>query len=141
MKKKFKHRMTGRKRQPDGTGTNPGGEGADPTSSLPQPGSHLMVGESYDREEDKANAAGEQVFSTGRLPQPDGPESVPARGSDNDQEAWNADVDGGGGSQKHSHPRSDVKVSIGSGPREELEGAHPSPSTPSISHGGKLDST
>jgi len=46
MKKKIKHRLTGRKRKPDGT--NPGGEGADSTSSLPQSEHHILAGEQPD---------------------------------------------------------------------------------------------
>jgi len=143
MKKKVKYRLglIGRKRKPDGAGANPGEEGAGSTSLLPQPEPHVVVGESYDREGDKADAAGQPVFSTDQPPQPDAPLSVPARGSDNDQGGGEADVDGGEASQRHSYPRPDVEVAVGSEHSEELEGVYPSPSTPSISHDGKPDST
>jgi len=140
MKKKAKRLLTGKKRKPDGTATNPG-EGFNPASSVPQPEPHVVVGESYDGEGDKADAAGEPVFSTDQPPQPDGPESVPAHGSDGGQEGGEPDVDGGEASQMDSHPRPDVEVAVGSGHSEEHEGVHPSPSTPSISHDGKPDGT
>jgi len=142
MKKKAKHRLglTGKKAKPDGTAANPGGEGADSTSSLPQPESHVTVGGSCDGEGDKADAAGEPDFSMGP-PQPDGPESVPAYGVDNGQEGGEADVDGGEASQMHLHPHPDVEVAVGSGHSGEPEDVYPSPPTPLISHDGKPDST
>jgi len=138
MKKKFKHRLTGGKRKPDETGAHPGGEGANSTGSLLQPDPHVVTSENYDQEGDRASAAGERVFSTDPPPQPDEPEPVPARGSDSDQEGGEVDADGGEASQERSHPRPDVEIAVGSG---ELEGTHSSPSTPSISHGGKPDGT
>jgi len=123
MKNKFKQRLTRKKHKPDGTGTNPGGERADSTSSLPQQDSHVVVGDSYGREGDGANAGGEQAFSTDRL-QLDGPEPVTAHGSDNGQERGKADVE----------------VAVGSGRSGELKGVNPSPSAPSISRGGIPDS-
>jgi len=142
MKKKAKHRLglTGKKAKPDGTAANPGGEGADSTSSLPQPESHVVVGESYDGEGDRADAAGEPVFPAGP-PQPDGPGSVPAHGVDNGQEGGETDVDGGEASQMDLHPHPDVEVAVGSEHSGEPEGVYPSPPTPSISHDGKPDST
>jgi len=137
MKKKVKHRLIG-KRRPGRTGANLGGERTDSTSSLPQLGPHVVAGEGYDREGDRANAAGERVFSTDLPPQSAEPESVPARENDNGQEE--AGVDGKEASQRHSYPHPDVEVAVGSGRSGELEGVHPSPSTPSISHGGKPDS-
>jgi len=137
MKKKLKHRLTGGKRKRDGTAANPDGE----TSSLPQPEHHVVEGESHNREGDRASVAGERVFSTDRPPQPVEPESVPAREDDNGQGGEVADVDGGEASQRHSHPHPDVEVAVGSGHSGEPEGVHPSPSTPSISHGGKLNGT
>jgi len=141
MKKKAKHLLTGKKRKQDGTGANPGEEGADSTSALPQPESHVVVDESCDEEGDKADVAGEPVFSMGQPPQPDGPESVPARGGDVNREGEGADVDGGEASQMNSHPHPGVEVAVGSGYGGEPQGVYPSPSTPSILHGGKPDST
>jgi len=109
MKKKL-NRLTGGKRKPDGMTANPDEERTDSTSLPPQPKPHVVAGESYDREGDRVNIAGERVFSTDPPPQP-------ARGGDNGQEG------------------------LGSGHSGELEGVNPSPSTPSISHGRKLDST
>jgi len=140
-KKKAKHLLTGKKRKPDGTGANPGEEGADSTSSLPQPEPHVVVGESYDGEGDEADAAGEPVFSTDPPPQPGGSEPVPAHGVDNGQEGGETDVDGGEASQMDSHPHPDVEVAVGSEHGGEPEGVYPSLSTPSISHSGEPDST
>ena len=140
MKKKAKHLLTGKKRKPDGTATNPG-EGVNPASSVPQQEPHVVVGESYDREGDKAGAAGEPVFSTDQPPQPDGPESGPAPGSDGGQEGGETDVDGGEASLMDSHPYPDIEVAVGSEHSGELEGVYLSLSTPSISHDGKPDGT
>jgi len=124
-KKKFKHRLTGRKRKPDGTEADPGGERAGSTTSLPQQG-------------DGANVAGEQV---GRPPHPDGLVSMPTRGSNNGQEEGQTDVDGGEASQRDSCTRPDVEIVAGSGHSGELEGVYTFPSTPSIPYGGSVDST
>jgi len=140
-KKKIKHLLTGRKRKPDGMGPNPGGEGADSTTSVPQPELHVVADEGHDREEDTANAAGVRASSTDRPPQPDGPESVPARGNDNGQEGGEADVDRWEASQKDSHPHPDVEVAVGGAHGGELERVYPSPSTTSISRGVEPDST
>jgi len=144
MKKRFKHRLTGRKRKPDGTEVNTGGEGTDSASSLTRPESHIVADEGRGREGDRTNAAGEQIFSTDRPLQPGGPESVPPRGCDDGREQGEVDIDGGeGASQRcsHLHPGVDVDVAVGSGRGGELEGVDPSPSAPSISHDGKPDST
>jgi len=138
MKKKAKHLLTGKKRKPDGTATNPG-EGVDSASSVPQLEPHVVVGGSYDGEGDKAGAAGEPGFSTDQPPQPAGPESVPAPGSDDGREGGETDVDGGEASLMDSHPRPDVEVAAESGHSGELEEVQSSSSTPSISHGGKPD--
>jgi len=140
MKKKFKQQLTGKKHRPDGTGANPGEETPDSTSSLPQPNPHVVADESH-KKRDRADAAGERASSTVRPPQPDGPESVPARGNDNRQEGEEADVDEREASQKDSHPNPDVEVMVGSGRSGELEAVDPSPSTPSISHGAEPDGT
>jgi len=140
MKKKFKHRLPGGKRKQDGTGSTFDGdlERIDSTSSLPQPEPHVVEDESYDREGDTTDAVGGQVIST-NWPQPDGPGSVPARGSDDDQGGGEADVDGGEPSQRGSRPHPDAEVAVRNGRGGELEGVYPSPSTPSIPHSGKPD--
>jgi len=140
MKKKAKHLLAGKKRKPGGTATNPG-EGVDSVSSVLQPEPRVAVGGSYDGEGDKAGAAGEPAFSTDQPPQSDGPESVPAHGSDGGQEGGEPDVDGGEASLMDSHPYPDVEVAVGSEHSGELEGVYLSPSTPSISHDGKPDGT
>jgi len=141
MKKRFKQRLAGGKRKQDGAGTNPGGEGTDSTSSLPQPDLRVVAGESCGGKGDKADAVGERVFSAGPPPHPDRPESVPARGGDNVHEGGEADVGEGEANQRHSNPHPDFEIAVGSGRSGEPEGVHPSPSIPSISHGGNLDST
>jgi len=140
IKKKFKHRLPGGERKQDGMGSILDGdlERADSTSSLPQQEPHTVTDQSYDREGDRADVAGEQIASANR-PQPDGPESVPTRGSDNDQGDGEADIDGEEPSQRGSGPHSDVEVAVGNGRGGELEGVYLSPSTPSIPHGGKPD--
>jgi len=132
MKMRLEHRLTGGKRKRGGAGANSGGETTDSMSSLPQSEPHVVAGGSHDIEGDRANVAGERVFLTDP-PQPAEPESVPARESDNGQ--------GGEVSQRHSHTHPHVEVAVGSGHSGEPEGLHPSPSTPSISHSGKLDGT
>jgi len=132
MKKKAKHRLglTRKKYTPDGMAANPGGEGADSMSSLPQPESHVVVGGSYDGEGDKADAAGEPDFSTGPPPQPDGLESVPARGDD----------DRGDPTGQNLH--SDSEIEVESGSSRESEWFSLSGSAPSLSlHGGEPDGT
>jgi len=141
MKKKAKHLLTGKKRKQDGTATNPGSEGADSASLLPRPEPHVVVDKSYDGEGDKAGVAGEPDFSTDRPPQPDGPGSVPACGSDGGKQGGEADVDGGEAGQMQSCTHPDVEIDMGGGYGGEPEGAHPSPSAPSIPHNEKPDST
>ena len=100
-----------------------------------------MADESRDQEDDKADAAGVQTSSADRPPQPDGPLSVPAGGSDNGQEGGEADVDGGEATQKDSHPHPNVEVAVAGAHSGELERVYPPPSTPSISRGVGPDST
>jgi len=140
MKKKFKQGLAGKKRKPDGTGVDPGGERADSTISLPQSEPHVVAGGSYNQEGDRADVAGERTSSMDQ-PQPDEPKSVPARGSDNGHGGGEADDDGGEAGQTHLYPHPDVEVAAGSEPGGELEGINPSSSAPSISHGGKPGST
>jgi len=135
MKKKFKRRLPRRKHKPDGTGATSDGnpERVGSMSSPPQPGPHPIADKSYDREGNRADAAGKQVSSVNRPSQPDGPESC---GSDNGQGGGEADVDREKASQRDSRPHSGAEVTVGSG----RDGIYPSPSTPSISHSGEPDS-
>jgi len=87
LKKKAKHRITGKKSSPDKTEANVDGLRLDPGSDP-----HVFVGGSHDQEGNGANADGGQVLSTIQLPQPDERSSVPARASGDDQER-RADVD------------------------------------------------
>jgi len=139
--KKFKHRLTGKKRKPDGTVPNPREDGAGSTSSLPQPESRVVADESNNRKGDRANVAGGRIFPMDQPRQPDGPESVPELGSNNGKEGGKADADGGEGSKRDLYPHPDVGVAVGGGHNGEFEGTRPSPPAPSISHGGKPDST
>jgi len=138
LKKKVKHRLTGSKPKLNETGV-------DSTGSRPGSESRVVAGGSHDQEGKQSHADGGQVPSTIRLPQPDEPGSVLTHGSANDQERREGDADV---EQASSHLHSvDVEVAEGSGPaegkdigKEKVERVDPSPSTTSISHGGKHDS-
>jgi len=130
-KKKLKQRLTGRRRKPDGTGANPGGERVDSTSSLPRPDPHVVAGESHGQG-NSTNADGEQVRLTDR-PQPEEPESVSTCGGGNDQE--------GEVSQIHPPLHPDSESGMGS-ESSEVEWFSLSGSTASLSlHGGEPDGT
>lgn len=147
LKKKFKHRLTGRKSKSNKTAADTGGSNS--TSLRPSSDSRVVAGDGQDREGGETNADGSQVLSTNRPPQPDEPESVPARGSENDQERREADIDGSEVNQTHSLLDPDVEVAVGSEPgregktmdEEKVEQVYPSPSPTSIPHGGKPDGT
>ena len=141
MKKKFKHRLPGRKRKPDGSVANPeeDSERADSTSSLPQQEPRVIAGESYDRGGDGADTPGEQVPSMDRPPQP---ESAPACGGDSGQEEEEADIDGREANQRHPHLHPDSEIGVGSGSSQEVEWFSLAGSTPSLSlRGREPDST
>ena len=150
LKKKLKHPLTGRKNKPGGTGVDIGGEKLDPAGSLPRSGPHVVAGGGYNRDEDGAKADRQQVRSTDRLsqfPQPDQSESVPARGSKNDQDRGDEGVSGGGVSRDHSNPHPGAEVVVEGGPNrsrddadgEKTELVYPSPSIPSIQCSGKTN--
>ena len=116
-----------------------------------------------------AKTVGENVDSSGSLPQPEPtatasnrspgegsgykavgsqviskdqspqPEPGPAGRDDDDRERREADEEGDGVDQSHSRPEPDVEVVVDSGPSREVEQVHPSPSTPSIPPSGKPD--
>jgi len=149
LKKKVKHRLTGKKSKPNKTGIDAGGESAGSTSSRPASEPHVVVGGSHDREGKEPNAGGGQVLSTIRLPQPDEPGSTPACGSVDEQGRRGAEVNVEQVEQALSHLHSaDVEVGDGSGPSEgkgvdgvKVGRIYPSQSTTSIPHDGKPDST
>jgi len=114
MKKKFKHRLTRTKRKPDRTGADARGERAVSTGSLPLPEPRVVAGA------DGANADGRQAYSM-------------------DLGRREADIGGGGFSQRHSHLRSDVESEMGSKPSGEVERVCPSTSTPQIPSSGKTN--
>jgi len=149
LKKKVKHRLTGRKPKPNETGADVGGERVDSTGSRPQSEPHVVAGGSNDQGGEEPDARGGQTLLTIQLPQPDEPGSTPGRGIVNDQERRGADVDGGEVEQAYSHLRSDVEVAEGDGPTEEkdtideekVERVDPSPSATLVLHYGKPNST
>ena len=134
LKKKVKHRLTGRKPKPDKTG-----ERVDSTGSFPGAEPHVVAGGSHGQEGDGANADGGQVSFSVQLPQLDEPGSALARGSVNNRERRGGDIDEGEVEQI------DVEVAEGSGPAErkdigeKVEQVYLSPS--SIPHDGKSYST
>ena len=93
LKKKVKYRLTGSKPKPNGPGADVGGERVESTGSRLGSEPHVIAGGSHDQEGDGANVGGGQIISTVRLPQPDDPGSVLTRGSANDQEGMETDVD------------------------------------------------
>jgi len=149
LKKKVKHRLTGKKPKPNKTVIDAGGESAGSTSSRPASEARIVVGGSRDQGGKEPDAGGGQVRSTIRLPQPDEPGPTPASGSVNDQGRRGADVDVEEVEQALSHLHSaDVKVGDGSGPAKgkgvdgmKVEQIYPSQSTTSIPHDGKPGST
>ena len=146
LKKKFKPGSKNRK--PNRPGAESIGESVDSASSLVQPPPHVVTGSSRVQEEDRTKRGVQQVRSNDRLQPPD-VEQEPVRGGDNSHEGEGVGVDGGEVSQRHSRPHSDVEGAAGSGPgregnradEENLGQGNPSPSTPSILHRGKPDSS
>jgi len=148
LKKKVKHRLTGRKPKPSETGADVGGERVDSRGSRPESEPHVVAGGSRDQGGEEPDAEGGQILSMIRLPQPDELGSVLARGSVNNRGRREADVDGGEVEQAYSHLHSDAEVVEGSEPAEgrdidgeKVERVDPSPSTTSIPHDRKPNST
>ena len=148
LKKKVKHRLTGRKPKPNETGADVGGERVDSTGSRPESEPHVVAGGSHDQGGKEPDAEGGQVLSTIRLPQSDELGSMLASESVNNRGRRGADVDGGEVEQVYSHLHSDVEVVEGSEPvegrdidEEKVERVDPSPSTTSIPHDRKPNST
>ena len=145
LKKKVKHRLTGKKSKPNETGTDFDDDSTGPLSGTDP---HVVAGGSHDQEGEGANADGGQVISMVR-PQPNEPGSASGRGGGNDQGRKGIDVDVREVNETHLHLHSiDVGVAEGSGPTEgkdiggeKVERGYPSPSTTSIPHDGKPDST
>ena len=131
LKKKLKPRQPGNKRKPERTGTDAGGERVDSTDSLPRPEPHLLSGGDRDQEGSGANVVGGHVFSTNRPSQPDEPEPVPVRGSEDDREGGEVDVD--------AHPDVEAEGEGNGVGGKKVEQVYPSPSTPSLVCGGRPD--
>ena len=149
LKKKVKHRLTGRKPKSNETRANVGGERVDSTGSRPEPEPRVVAGGSHDQGGKGPDAEGGQTLLTIRPPQPDELGPIPARGGMNDQERRGADVDGGEVEQAYSHLRSDVEVVERGGPAkgndtidgEKVEPIDPSLPATSVLHYGKPNST
>ena len=146
LKKKVKHRLTGKKFKPNETGAD---VGVDSTGSLSGAEPRVVAGGSHDKEGEGANVGGGQAISTAR-PQQDEPGSESGRGSGNDQGRKGADISGREVNETHSHLHSvDVGAVEGSGPAEgkDTDGenvgrlVYPSPSTALVPHDGKPGST
>jgi hypothetical protein len=145
LKKKVKRRLAGRKRESGRTGAGARGESVDPAGPPPQAEPPVVAGGHHDGDGNGANADGQQVHSTDRPQQPDEPESVPAHGSENDQERGEGDVDER--VVRYSHPRPDAEMTVESGrgrdgkdpDGKKVEQAYPSLSTASIPHSGTPD--
>ena len=145
LKKKLKHRFAKSKRESGGTGAGAHGYSVDQVGPPPRAEPPVVAGGSHDRDGNGANADEQRVRSTDRPQQPDEPESVPARGSENDEERGEANIDGRVVS--YSHPPMDVEVTMESGDSRDgndpdgkkVERGYLSPSTASIPHSGTPD--
>jgi len=135
LKKKLKHKLTGRKRESDGMKIGSDGERSDSTSSFPRPEHNVAAGSS----------------EAGRPPQPNNPGSMPSAESETYRAEGEVHIGGREASQRLSHVHPDAEGATESVPNGEgsdantVEGVgrvHPSPSTVLISHStGKADST
>ena len=149
LKRRVKHRLTGRKPKSNETRANVGGERVDSAGSRPEPEPHVVAGGSHDQGGKGPDVKGGQTLSTIRLPQPDEPGSIPGHGSVDDQERRGADIGGGEVEQVYSHLRSDVEVVERGGPAkgndtidgEKVEPIDPSLPATSVLHYGKPNST
>ena len=132
LKKKVKRRLTGREPKPNEPEADVGGERVEVTGSRLGLEPHVIAGGSHDHGGDGANVGGGQVISTVRLPQPGEPGSVLTRGSANDQERRETDVDVE--VTEESELAEGKKIGM-----EKVERVYPSPPTTSILHYGKPD--
>ena len=125
LKKKVKRQLGGSKREPRGTGSRAQTDSVDSAGPPTQAESHVLAGGRHKQE---------------GTPQPDEPESVPARGGEDGQEI---DV---GGKDVGQRPEAEVTVEGERGRDEndaggkKVERAQLSSSTASIPHSGKPES-
>ena len=134
LKEKLDPGSKGRKRKPDGAGSGTDGEGVGSAGSLPRPEPSVTAG-GRNGGGGGSNADVRQDLLASRLPQPDELESTPG-----DKEGGEAED-----SRRHSHLRSVVETTVGSGPDGGGCGAddggseqsYPRSSTPSTPHNGK----
>jgi len=119
-KKKIKHRLTGSKCKPDGTGTDAPGKRVDPSGSFPWPEPRVVASAGHDQGGNEANTDGRQIYST-------------------DRGRSEVEIGEGGFSQRHLY--SELEAAVGSRCSGEVEGIYPSTFTPQIPSSAKLDST
>jgi len=150
LKKKLKRRLAGGRHEPDGGGTDIGGEGDDWTGSLAQPGPHVIA----ERERNRPLAGSEAGTDGGRVDSTDPPLHsddsgfVPASEREHERGGEVVAIRGEEVNKRNLYLALDVQGVAESGPsREEndVEGGgvdrvNPPPSTPLISHGGGSES-
>ena len=133
--RKLKQRVKGKKGKSNNTGADNVGEGADSSSSLPQPGLRITAG-GHDGEGSRSGTVTRQVHSRDGSPQP---ESIPAGGRDDNGEGKEVDVGGKEVSQRDSEPDHNVEDDVKSRSNREVEQVNP-PSIP-IPQSGEPDGT
>ena len=132
-KKDVKHRFRGKKHAPNEVAPNTPREKTDQSDSLLRPDSCALAS-GHDGAGPRTNADTLQAHLSDRLPQP---EPVPAREGHGDSQKRGVDVDEKDAAQGHSGLGSDIKVTEGGRPDQ---GAHLSPSSPSLPHKVEPDS-
>ena len=136
MKKDLKHRLKGKKREPDRTEASVAEERVDPSDSLSRPESRFAAS-GHDGEDGGTSTDARQLCSRAQSPQP---EPAPAGGSD-DGERREEEIGGKEVSQRRLSLDPNAKFVVDSGPSQEVDQVHPSPPTPSIPPTGGPDST
>lgn len=131
-KKDVKHRFKGKKHAPDEIAPNTTRGRAFSSDSLLRPDSRALAS-GHDGEGPRTNSDTLQAHLSDRSPQS---EPVPAREGYNSQKR-EVDVDEKEAAQGHSGLESDIKVAEGGRPDQ---GAHLSPSSPSLPHKAEPDS-
>jgi hypothetical protein len=145
LKKKLKRQLAGGGHEPERIGAGTGGENADWTGSLPQPGPHVIA----EGEHDHPRPGNETDVDRGRIdptdppPHSDDPGFMPVSESGHDGGGREAAIEGREVSQRDLDLRSDVEGVAESGPSQEgekVDRVHPPKSFPSTSHGGESKS-
>lgn len=120
VKKDFKHRLRGKNREPDGTGTNVAGERVGSSDSRPEP---RLAADDRDEESSRISTDGRQARLRDRFPQP---EPVTAGRSHNDKRR-EADASGKEVSQRYSRLDPNAELAVDSRPSQGVGQAYPSP--------------